>query len=115
MKDCGVTYKDPDSFAGTFLCDDVDVWATQLDIELQYQHDIPEMMNEYPVISIGPYFGCGIHRTENYVRYGLVGDLRMDWEPFDLGLRVSWGYHGILQTVYGIGLVGWFHVPKQKE
>ena len=45
----------------------------------------------------------------------MISMVEMGWEPIDVGFRFRWGYHGLLQHVVGIGLVGTYNFLKTEQ
>ena len=112
VNDCGLVYLDPNSTAGTFECSDLTIWAGQFNLEAIYSQQLPEYWEMQPIVAFGSYLGIGMHSNGIYERLGLIGELRMDWKPIDIGCRAIIGRHGLLKMVYGIGLSASIALPS---
>ncbi|MAA80647.1 MAG: hypothetical protein CL916_15430 [Deltaproteobacteria bacterium] len=109
-KICESDYKEKDDIAPTFSCERVERRVPNFGIEALYEFSLPDFMGNYPVATVGPYLGFGYDNNGFFNRYGLVSDVRMDWRPVDIGIRMSLGHHDVIGTVYGAGFFATFYL-----
>ena len=114
-KSCVSDYKGTDAIAPTFSCERVEKRGAHLGLETLFEVSLPDFMDQYPVATIGPYLGAGYYQEGFFGRYGFVVDIRMDWEPLDVGIRTSIEQHGVEGTVYGAGVFAILHLSKTNE